>query len=183
MSQPPASETPLNHAIPLARSRRRLLWLCVFGLLLVTAVLGYRYFWLGRPLGHGSAGPIVARETFGHIWSDRKVVLLGFGDSVTAGYGATPGHSFFDRLVRNPDDECSDLRGVCLSAVLPNLEPHNLGLSGSTSLEHLDILLKRVPEFDADTFGLIVLTTGGNDVIHNYGRTPPREGAMYGATL
>ena len=183
MSQPTASETPPNHAIPLARSRRRLLRLCVFGLLLVTAVLGYRYFWLGRPLGHGPAGPMVARETFGRVWSDRKVVLLGFGDSVTAGYGATPGHSFFDRLVRNPDDECSDLRGVCLSAVLPNLEPHNLGLSGSTSLEHLDILLKRVPEFDADTFGLIVLTTGGNDVIHNYGRTPPREGAMYGATL
>src|SRR5207237_8233121 len=30
---------------------------------------------------------------------------------------------------------------------------------------------------------LIVLTTGGNDLIHNYGQTPPREGAMYGASL
>jgi hypothetical protein len=27
------------------------------------------------------------------------------------------------------------------------------------------------------------MTTGGNDLIHNYGRTPPREGAMYGATM
>jgi hypothetical protein len=27
------------------------------------------------------------------------------------------------------------------------------------------------------------MTTGGNDLIHNYGRSPPREGAMYGATL
>jgi hypothetical protein len=27
------------------------------------------------------------------------------------------------------------------------------------------------------------MTTGGNDIIHNYGSTPPREGAMYGATL
>jgi hypothetical protein len=25
------------------------------------------------------------------------------------------------------------------------------------------------------------MTTGGNDVVHNYGRTPPSEGAMYGA--
>jgi hypothetical protein len=27
------------------------------------------------------------------------------------------------------------------------------------------------------------MTTGGNDVIHNYGRKPPVEHAMYGATL
>jgi hypothetical protein len=27
-----------------------------------------------------------------------------------------------------------------------------------------------------------VITTGGNDLIHDYGRTKPREGAMFGAT-
>jgi hypothetical protein len=27
------------------------------------------------------------------------------------------------------------------------------------------------------------MTSGGNDLIHWYGRTPPREGAMYGATF
>jgi hypothetical protein len=27
------------------------------------------------------------------------------------------------------------------------------------------------------------MTTGGNDIIHNYGRTPPREEAMYGASM
>ena len=27
------------------------------------------------------------------------------------------------------------------------------------------------------------MTTGGNDIIHNYGQTPPHEGAMYGATF
>lgn len=125
----------------------------------------------------------MARDRFDKVWSDRKVVLLGFGDSITAGYGSTAGHSFFDRLVKNPPDEFVDLRGLNLSAVLPNLEAKNLGLSGSTSLEHLDILLPRVPTYDEATFGVVVLTTGGNDVIHNYGRTPPREGAMYGATL
>jgi hypothetical protein len=34
-----------------------------------------------------------------------------------------------------------------------------------------------------DTYGLVVMTSGGNDLIHWYGRTPPRENAMYGATL
>jgi hypothetical protein len=27
------------------------------------------------------------------------------------------------------------------------------------------------------------MTTGGNDIIHNYGRTPPREEAMFGASM
>lgn len=30
---------------------------------------------------------------------------------------------------------------------------------------------------------MVVLTTGGNDLIHSYGRRPPVEGAMYGATI
>ena len=34
----------------------------------------------------------------------------------------------------------------------------------------------------SNVVGLIVMTTGGNDLIHNYGRTPPREQAMYGST-
>ena len=56
--------------------------LVAFGMSLVVAVLVYRYFWLGRPIGIGPAGPALARELFGEAWSDRKVVLLGFGDSV-----------------------------------------------------------------------------------------------------
>ena len=168
---------------PLRLRHRRLIWLGFIGLSLIAAVLGYRHFWLGRPLGSGPAGPAVSREPFAKIWSERKIVLLGFGDSVTAGYGATPRHSFFERLVKNPPDEFADMTGLNLSVVLPNLEAKNLGLSGSTSLEHLDFLLPKIPTYDDDTFGIVVLTTGGNDVIHNYGRTPPREGAMYGATL
>ena len=74
------------------------------------------------------------------------------------------------------------MQGVCLSAVLPNLSTKNIALSGSTSLYHLEALreLDKQPE---DVFGLVVMTTGGNDLIHNYGRTPPREGAMYGAAF
>jgi hypothetical protein len=36
---------------------------------------------------------------------------------------------------------------------------------------------------DPDTLGIVLLTTGGNDLIHWYGQRPPREGAMYGATI
>lgn len=177
------SQTNPMPATPPRSRFRRMMVLGTIGVFLVVAVLFYRHFWLGRPIGQGPAGPTVAREVFGQPWSDRKVVLLGFGDSITAGYGATPRHSFFDRLSKNPDDEFADMKGLCLSAVLPNFEATNLGLSGSTSLEHIDFVLPKVPEYDAETFGIVVLTTGGNDVIHNYGRTPPREGAMYGATL
>ena len=48
---------------------------------------------------------------------------------------------------------------------------------------HLDTIRDSLETQDADTFGLVVMTTGGNDLIHDYGRSPPREGAMYGATL
>jgi hypothetical protein len=30
--------------------------------------------------------------------------------------------------------------------------------------------------------GIVVITTGGNDLIHDYGRSAPRDGAMYGCT-
>jgi hypothetical protein len=75
------------------------------------------------------------------------------------------------------------MRGICLSAVLPNLRSTNLAVSGSVSGEHVQKQLPQLPRADTQTLGFVVLTTGGNDLIHNYGRTPPREEAMYGATL
>jgi len=109
--------------------------------------------------------------------------LLGLGDSITAGFGASRGLSYFDRLVQNPPDEFTELDGICLSRVLPNLRSLNLALSGTDSLQHLSKQLPRIPQQPADVFGLVVFTTGGNDIIHAYGRAAPREGAMYGATL
>jgi lysophospholipase L1-like esterase len=110
-------------------------------------------------------------------------LLLGVGDSVTAGFGAGEPYSYFNRLVRNPDDEFDDMRGICLSAVLPNLSEKNMAVSDSNSLGHLETVREQLRVQDSDTFGLIVITTGGNDIIHMYGRSPPHEGAMYGATL
>jgi lysophospholipase L1-like esterase len=125
----------------------------------------------------------VSRAAFAKPWTARQVLLLGVGDSVTAGFGAPPRYSYFNRLVKNPDDEFEDLRGICLSAVLPNLRTENLACSGSTSLLHLEMVRQRLAVQNRETFGLVVMTTGGNDIIHDYGRSPPHEGAMYGATL
>ena len=86
------------------------------------------------------------------------------------------------RLTLLSPNEFADMQGICLSAVLPKLQHKNISVSGSTSIEHLETI-RRLKTHPADTLGLIVMTTGGNDIIHNYGKTPPKEGAMYGATF
>ncbi|MEO6183477.1 MAG: SGNH/GDSL hydrolase family protein [Verrucomicrobiota bacterium] len=111
------------------------------------------------------------------------MLFLGMGDSITAGFGARKGRSYFDRLVKNPPGEFPELKGISLSALFPNLKATNLALSGSTSLQHLKLQFSKLPRQTDEPLGVIVLTTGGNDIIHNYGRTAPSEGAMYGATF
>jgi hypothetical protein len=163
--------------------KHRFLGLIGIGVLLVAVALAYVYFTHIRPVGSGPAGPRVPHEAFAKPWTSRNVLLLGIGDSVTTGFGVDSPHSYFNRLAKNPDDEFADMRGLCLSAVLPNLRKTNMALSGSTSIMHLDIIRDQLEKQDVDIFGLIVMTTGGNDLIHNYGRSPPHEGAMYGAKL
>jgi lysophospholipase L1-like esterase len=179
---PPAAPGP-KRMPPLVR---RLVWLAALGLVAIGVAGGYVHFWYGRPVGTGPAGPAVPADRFDEevsTWSDRQVLLIGIGDSVTAGLGAsTQAKSYFNRLVTNPPDEFRDMESKCLSKVLPNLTHRNVALSGSTSQECLDLLVPKLGMQDEDTFGIIVMTVGGNDIIHNYGRTPPREGAMYGAT-
>jgi lysophospholipase L1-like esterase len=169
--------------VPLRPRRVRPLRLLLISGLLVAGALLYWYFSHARPVGSGPAGPHVPPDAFARPWTDRKVLLLGLGDSVTAGFGVSAPYSYFGRLTSNPTDEFADMRGLCLAAVLPNLRTKNMALSGSTSLMLLEMIRQLLETQDADTFGLVVLTTGGNDLIHNYGQTPPREGAMYGTTL
>ena len=111
------------------------------------------------------------------------MVLLGLGDSVTAGFGADPGKSYFDRLVENPLDEFEEMQGRSLSVVYPNLVAQNISVNGSNSIEHWSEQVADLKPFSEDTLGIVVFTTGGNDLIHWYGANPPKEGAMYGATL
>lgn len=162
---------------------RRLLLLLLIGVLFASGVGFYLYFWQSRPIGSGPAGLKVSRSAFSKPWTNREVLLIGLGDSVTAGFGARKGHSYFDLLVTNPPDEFADMRGICLGAVLPHLHFTNLAVSGSTSLEHAEKQIPKLPTADSNTLAIVVMTSGGNDLIHNYGRTPPRDQAMYGASL
>ncbi len=162
---------------------KRFLSLTAIAVLLIIGVLGYLQFWENRPIGEGPAGTTIPGHKFGQQWSEKQLLLVGLGDSVTAGFGARRSYSYFDRLVANPSDEFPEMKGLCLKAVLPHLHYTNLAISGSTSGEHISRQLPLLPAVESNIVGVVVITTGGNDLIHNYGRTPPREEAMYGATL
>ncbi|HEX9045555.1 MAG TPA: SGNH/GDSL hydrolase family protein, partial [Verrucomicrobiae bacterium] len=142
----------------------------------------FLFFQFVRPVGSGPAGPSVDRESFSKTWTTRPVLLIGLGDSVTAGFGARKGYSYFDRLITNQADEFPQMKNLSLRSVLPNLAFRNLAISGSTSGEVPGRQLLSLATNDPSVLGLVVMTTGGNDIIHNYGRTAPREEAMYGAT-
>jgi len=161
---------------------KRLIKLASIGALLIAAAVCYLHFWQSRPIGAGPAGPQVPIGLFSRTWVEKQFILVGLGDSVTAGFGARHGYSYFDRLVANPPDESADMNGVCLRTVLPHLQFTNLAVSGSTSGQHIARQLPLLPEVGSNVIALVVITTGGNDLIHNYGRTLPREQAMYGAT-
>ncbi len=162
---------------------RRLRIIFVSGLILIIAVTACLYFWFCVPIGSGPAGSVIPAELFARQWTNRPVLLVGLGDSVTAGFGARKGYAYFDRLVQNPTDEFQEMKGICLGKVFPKFAFTNLAISGSTSIELLEQELPHLAQADSNTLGIVVITTGGNDLIHNYGRTPPREEAMYGATL
>ncbi|QDT02796.1 GDSL-like Lipase/Acylhydrolase [Rubripirellula lacrimiformis] len=161
--------------------RRRLMLLA--GVMFIVGVPVYIELTFRRPIGSGPAGPSVDAAEFDAPWTERSIKLVGIGDSITRGLGAkNTSHTFFQRLRTNPPDEYQDMVGKSLSSVLPNLSAENFAVSGSTSLDHADVIANQLPTHSGDTFGLVVMTTGGNDLIHSYGRRPPAEGAMYGAT-
>lgn len=163
---------------------KRLQIILAIGLVGVLAAVFYVRYFIVRPVGRGPAGPTVSNVDFDRTWTERRVQFVGIGDSVTAGLGAAgKDHSYFNRLIANPFDEFPEMEGICLSAVIPNLEWENLAVSGSTSDQHLATINNRLVMHNADVFGMVVMTTGGNDLIHSYGRMPPREYAMYGATM
>ena len=164
--------------------RKRLFILVCIGVAVSLCAVSYTHYFLSRPIGSGPAGPEVDRSFFEKPWTDRPIRLVGIGDSITAGLGArTRDHTFFNRLIKNPEDEFPDMNGICLSNVLTHLESENLAMSGSTSLAHHSVIEERLTPQAEEVFGLVDMTTGGNDLIHSYGRYPPKECAMYGATL
>jgi lysophospholipase L1-like esterase len=163
--------------------RIRLLALLLIGAVLIVGAWIYIQRFVPKPVGSGPAGPAVSKDDFSSVWTGRQVLLLGVGDSVTAGFGVPMSRTYFEMLLKNPADDDPAMQGINLPAVLPNLRAQNIAISGSTSITHLDILQERLEKQPTDVFGLVVMTSGGNDIIHNYGRSAPHEGAMYGATL
>jgi len=150
----------------------------------IAGCIFYVQFFFRRPMGTGPAGPPVEASAFAEPWTSRRVRLVGIGDSITAGLGAkSTSHTFFNRLHQNPDDEFEGMKGICLSNVLSDLTIENLAISGSDSQAHIVTIEERLELQPTDVFGLVVMTSGGNDLIHSYGRSPARECAMYGATL
>ena len=93
-----ATEKPCKQKVRV-RFVRCLLIAAAVVLLIIAGIL---YFNVYLPQGEGPAGPDVPAEPFGHIWSEKKVMLLGIGDSITDGFGARDGFSYFERLVKNP---------------------------------------------------------------------------------
>jgi len=143
------------------------------------------YFLIGRfkhPVGTGPAGPAISMDAFQKAWSTNQFILVGIGDSVTAGFGATHKHSYFDLLQQNDDMQYPDMLGRDLHHVLPNLRIHNFSVSYTVSEEHLRDQVPAIALYPPTVRGIVVITTGGNDLIHDYGRSAPREGAMYGCT-
>jgi hypothetical protein len=165
------------------KRRKRLRVILIVGVVLIAVAACYVEFNYNLPGGTGPAGPAVPLEPFTRPWTQRKVLLLGVGDSVTAGFGARPGYSYFARLAANPPDEFPDMAGRSLGAVLPNLTTRNIAAHGTNSLQHVRYLTEKLERQPKDVFGLVVMTSGGNDLIHWYGQRKPEEGAMYGASL
>lgn len=145
-------------------------------------VAAFLYLNACSPKSKGQVGLTVPAEPFKHIWSQKKALLLGIGDDITAGLNNREGFSYFDRLVRNPPGDSPDMAGKNLSKVFPNLKTTNTAGSWSSSFNHLESI-KMTPVNPPDVMGIVVLTTGLNEILHNYGKEPPQERAMYGATI
>ena len=152
--------------------------LCAGSLLLLSSWFVAR---VPAPMGTGPAGPEVAAVAFARTWSERPVVLLSLGDSVSTGYGAPRGHGYFELIRENADETYPEMAGIELARVLPNLRPVRKASNSTNSIEHLREITA-LPIYGPETFGIVCITTGGIDLIHYYGKAEPQEGAMYGAS-
>ena len=156
-------------------------------LLLISSGVGYflyRVHLVTRvlPMGSGPAGPAIGRQVFLESWYDGRVVLLGIGDSITRGFGASKKQQFFTLLHNNDDSLYPDMAGLDLSTVLNNLEINNIAQDYTVTQQHIDRQLPRIPVYGSDVKGIVIITSGGNDLIHDYGRSEAEDGAIYGCT-
>ncbi|MBE0536241.1 MAG: SGNH/GDSL hydrolase family protein [Phycisphaerae bacterium] len=167
------------------RLRLRVVLAGMAAMLWAGGYVGYRLYmaFCPMPMGAGPAGPAVPEEPFTEVWTEGRVLLVGMGDSITRGLGASKPHQYFALLQANDDAQYPDMAGRDLRRVLPNLEAVNYALDYTTSAQHVARQLPRLAVQPEDVRGIVVLTSGGNDLIHDYGRSAPVDGAMYGCTV
>lgn len=166
------------------RFRLRTLLVVILLVLSAPCYVGYRIYSAVRvlPMGSGPAGPLVSAEGFEGVWCEDEVAFVGMGDSITNGLGASERHHYFTLLQENDDEEYADMAGRELGVVLPGLVARNYALDYTTSRQHVERQLLRLKVQRAGVRGIVVITSGGNDLIHDYGRSEPVDGAMYGCT-
>ena len=141
-------------------SFRLRVWLVIFLLIVMFAVYyGYRLSvgFLLLPMGDGPAGPAVSAEYFEKVWTEERVVLIGIGDSITRGLGASARHTYFNLLVKNDDEQYPDMKGADLGSVLPKLEAENFAQDYTITSEHLERQLPEIEEYPEDVKGIIVI--------------------------
>jgi len=146
-----------------------------------TPLIGF-YFYYKLPTGPAKDLNTLSDGIFSKIWSVRQILLVGMGDSIVTGFGSGKSeHGFYKMLLDNPDSEYPDMKGKTLRKVFPNLKHINIAMNSTTSGDHIE-QIETLPAQLTDTFGIVILSTGGIDLIHNYGRTAPVDQAAYGAT-
>ncbi|MDC1143139.1 SGNH/GDSL hydrolase family protein [Planctomycetota bacterium] len=150
--------------------------LCVLMILSVWLVIR-----VPASMGDGPAGEKVSVQPFSKPWTERQVLMVSLGDSVSTGYGADEGMGYFDLMIQNNEESYPEMAGLDLSSVLPNLKVKKSARNASNSLSHLQTI-RSMKTYPDDVFGIVCITTGGIDLIHNYGRSAPVEGAMFGAS-
>ncbi len=110
-----------------------------------------------QPAASDSAAPATASDTTAVL--DGRPVIIAFGDSLTAGYGADPGDSYPDYLQKD-----LDAKGYHYQVV-------NQGISGNTSKDGVDRLeeaLRLKPV-------LVIVAFGGNDGLRGLPIASTRE--------
>ncbi len=101
----------------------------------------------GPNAGESSGAPSTTSRSAAADNADRRPLLVCFGDSLTAGYGADESESYPDFLQRDLDRDGFHYRVV------------NEGISGNTTKDGVD----RLAEVEALHPALVVLEFGGND--------------------
>ena len=150
---------------------------------LLVPIAGWFAVRIPGPMGTGPVAVPFDRAPWTRgVCHEGPVVVVSLGDSIGTGYGAPPGHGYFDLVVKNDRERHPDVGGADLASVLPRLTRLELASLSTNSIDH-EQSVSLIPSQPPETYGLVFVTTGGIDLIHPYGHGDIREGAMYGATL